>query len=103
MDVAAALDRERFQRGLAQRQKAVNQAKRELYELDDPGLCDDVLVVDFGQGPMVLEGRGDDPEKDRQRMRRVIASVTLARADPERRRHQPIAERIAVQWVGEGL
>ena len=59
-------------------QQAVNQAKRELYELDDPGLCDDVLVVDFGTGTVVLEGRGDDPEKDRQRMRRVIASVTLA-------------------------
>jgi len=52
---------------------------------------------------MVLEGRADNPEKDKQRMRRVIASVTLARADPKRRRHQPIAERVAVQWVGEGL
>jgi hypothetical protein len=48
-----------------------------------------------------LEGRGDDPARDRQRMRRVIAKVTLAKADPKRRRWQPISERVAICWVGE--
>lgn len=103
VELAVGLDRERFQRGLTQRQEDLNRAKRELYELDDPGLGDDDLVVlqNVGDGPLVMDYRGRDPELDRRRMRRVIASVTLEAADPARRRWQPISERVTIRWVGE--
>ena len=34
-------------------------------------------------------------------MRRYLTQVTLHRADPSRRKWQPIEERIEVRWVGE--
>jgi hypothetical protein len=98
------LGHELMQAGIKQRQEALDQAKRELYELDDPGLGhEDPLVASFfgtDGSPQVLEGRGDNPERDRQRMRRVISSVTLSQAD-SRRRHQPISERVSIRWVGQ--
>lgn len=42
----------------------------------------------------------DEAEADRA-WRSVIAGVTLAKADPARRRNQPIGERVTVTWTDE--
>jgi hypothetical protein len=102
VEVAVGLDRDLFLRGMTQRQDAVNQAKRELYELDDPGLDEEELLVldNFGPNPVVYDWVGRNAELDRRRLKRIIAKVTLAAADA-RRRHQPIGERVSVRWVGQ--
>jgi hypothetical protein len=101
VETAIGLQRDVFQRGLDRRQHEVEQAKRALYELDDPGLDEDIPVVDFGNGPVLLQGRGDDPERDRQRMRRVISKITLRKTDPALRRWEPIENRLTIRWMGE--
>lgn len=98
--IASSIGTERFQRGLLARQSALDEARRELWELDDLDISDEAPVVWVDGKPHVYELWGEDREADRKRLRRFISSVTLAKADPARRRWQPISERVAVQWVG---
>jgi site-specific DNA recombinase len=99
--IAAGIGRERFQRGLLARQRALEGARQKLWSLDDPGLPDDKPVVWIGGKPYVYEVWGENVAADRKHLRRYIASVTLEKADPKRRRWQPIGERVKVRWVGE--
>lgn len=133
VEVASALDPVRFQRGLNARQQALNDARANLYSIDDPGLGDDLIVTDFSdriEGLQelvdwgVLEGEQlasakdqvevmtqmqetgsflekPTPQRQMQRLRRVIAEVTLSKADPARRRWQPMDERVVVRWKGQ--
>ena len=88
-----------FEAGLIARQEAVTQVQRELVELEDT--VGDRPVVTLGGESYVYELWGEDAERDRAHLQAHIASVTLAKADPKRRRWQPIAERVQVRWVGE--
>lgn len=88
-----------FEGGLLARQEAVDAARRKLVELEDT--VGDRPVVEIGGQPYVYELWGDDPERDRAHLKAHVASVSLAKADPRRRRWQPIAERVEVRWVGE--
>jgi hypothetical protein len=104
VETAFGLRKELFARGLAVREDAVNEAKRRLYELEDPGV-DDATFREINLGPKYgvvrFQAKGDDPARDRLRMRRVLAEVTLERADPKRRMWQPISERIKIRWKDE--
>jgi site-specific DNA recombinase len=89
----------KFDEGVALRQQAVEDARRSLWELEDT--IGDLPIVHVDGKPYVYEQWGDDPERDRAHLRRHIASVTLAKADPKRRRWQPIGERVEISWVGQ--
>jgi DNA invertase Pin-like site-specific DNA recombinase len=99
--IATTIGNERFQRGLVARQEALTEAKRALWDLDDPGI-EDGDVVYIGGRPVVYESWGRDPAADRRHVGRFIREVRVARADPKRRRTQPIEERVTVQWIGAG-
>lgn len=92
---------EAHQAGAVARQHALDEAKRRLWDLDDPGIGDDQLVIWLDGKPMVYELWGENLDRDRRLLRRHIASVALAKADPKRRRHQPIEERVTIKWRGE--
>jgi hypothetical protein len=112
---SAGLDANRLAHGMKQRQKALTDARNAMLDLDDPGAPEDGELPEFsravgdvieaatGERPAAsaLLGRGDNMLVDRRRIRRVVAEVTVAKADPKRRRWQPIAERVSVRWVGE--
>ncbi len=99
-DIQLGLAAAEFTKGLAARKDALDKAKRELWELDDPGLTDGTPVVLIGGKPFAYEFWGEDAEADRRHLRRFVASVTLAKADPARRRWQPISERVTIAWRG---
>jgi hypothetical protein len=44
-------------------------------------------------------GTTSPQDQKRAHLRHFIRSVTISKADPKRRRWQPIDERIAVTWV----
>ena len=100
-DISLALSPAAFTSGLAARQKALDEARQALWLLDDPGLAEDAPVVWIDGKPQLYEVWGEDLDADRRLVRRHIAAVTLAKADPKRRRWQPIAERVEVRWVGQ--
>ena len=95
------LGRERFRRGLLARQTALEDARRRTWEMQEIQLPRDKPVVWIDEQPFVYELWGEDAEADRRHLRRHVASVTLAKADPARRRWQPIEERVAIRWVGD--
>jgi hypothetical protein len=68
-----------------------------LEDMDEPDIGDGPVVHIDGK-PVVCEPLGLDKDADRRHLRRHIASVTLAKADPSRRRWQPIAERVSIAW-----
>jgi len=83
------------------RQKALTDAKRRMYDLDEVDLGSDAPVVWIEGKPHLYEQWGLNPDADRRHLRRHVASVTLAKADPTRRRWQPIAERVDLRWMGQ--
>jgi len=101
LDLETSLGIEAHQAGAIARQRALDEAKRRMWDLDDPGISDDQLVVWLNGQPMIYELWGDNLDRDRRLLRRHIASVTLAKADPKRRRHQPIEERVMIRWRGQ--
>jgi hypothetical protein len=60
----------------------------------------DVPVVWLDGKPHAYTVWGEDRDRDRRLLRKYVKSVTLAKADPKRRRWQPIAERVQIEWVG---
>jgi DNA invertase Pin-like site-specific DNA recombinase len=100
-ELSAALGREAFRRGILARQAALEEARRALWALDDPGVNDAQLVVWVDGKPYPYERWGEDPEADRRLLRKHVADVRLRKADPRRRKWEPIAERVTVRWVGE--
>jgi len=99
-ELVLGLGAERFKDLLLKANSSVLEARRQLWDLDDPGVGDVPVVYVDGQ-PWLYEQFGDDPARDKQHMRQHIATVTLAKADPARRRWQPIAERVDVRWHGQ--
>ncbi len=59
-----------------------------------------VDVLTFDDAPPILLETWDEMGLDRQRrhLRRYISRVVIHRADPARRKHQPISERVEVVW-----
>jgi hypothetical protein len=98
--IQQALSKTRFQQGILVRQAAVEEAERTLWQMPDPGIDADAPVVWLDGKPMTYEVWGENVEADRRHLRRHVASVKLAKPDPKRRRWQPIAERVTVEFVG---
>ena len=96
---AVRLGQEKFADVLLSLNDNLEEVRRAFYDLDDPGLAVTTVVHIDGR-PYLYEQWGQDPERDRQHLAAVIKSVSLAKADPKRRRHQPIAERVTVEWAG---
>lgn len=101
--LSSSLGKERFQRGILKRQEALDDARQTLWAIDDRHLDDeddDAPVVWIDGKPHVYRPWGEDRDKDRKHLARFVERVTLAKADPKRRRWQPIGERVTVKWVG---
>lgn len=98
--IGAGLDRDRFARGLAARQQALDEARQRLFDFGGDG-TDSAAVVWLDGRPWEYSRWGEDVEADRATLRRAIASVTLAKADPARRRWQPVGERLSITWRGQ--
>lgn len=99
-DMALALGTAKYKQGVMERNERLKTAKRELAELDNT-LPADARVVTIDGQPWVYETWGDDPDRDRALVRSVIAEIKLEKADPKRRRWQPIEERVQLKWVGQ--
>jgi DNA invertase Pin-like site-specific DNA recombinase len=98
--IQRTLTKQRFQRGIIERQEAVDEAQRIVWSIPDPDLDADKPIIRLDGKPMLYEVWGDDPAADRRHLRRHIASVTLKKAD-QRRRWQPIEQRLTIRWVGQ--
>jgi hypothetical protein len=95
-------DRQLFVRGVEARQATLDEARRVLWETPDPGVPEGIDVIYLDGKPLLLEAWAEmGIDRQRQHIRRLADSVTLHRADPSRRKHQPIEERVEVRWVGE--
>ena len=102
--LSSSLGKERFQRGVLKRQAALDEARQVLWAIDDRHVDEDdadAPVVWLDGKPHIYRPWGEDRDKDRRHLRRFIETVTLAKADPKRRRWQPIEERVAVRWIGQ--
>jgi site-specific DNA recombinase len=97
---AAAVERKLFAKGLEVREAALEEARRVFYELDDPGVPEGVNVLTLDDGTALLLEGWDEMGIDRQRrhLRRYVERVVIHRADPARRKHQRIEERVEVVW-----
>jgi DNA invertase Pin-like site-specific DNA recombinase len=99
-DNRARLGKARFQKGVDARSRRLDDARRVLWDMDDYGIDpDDILFGDSDQ-PIKYEVWGKDMNADRRRVRRCLKEVRLEKADPKRRRWQPIEERVKIEWVG---
>jgi hypothetical protein len=96
--IQQSLSRKRFQEGIIQRQREVEDAQEAMWGLPDPGLDEDLMLkAEDGELFQVL---GVDLNADRRLYRRLIRRVELAKADPKRRRWQPVPQRVTVEFVG---
>jgi DNA invertase Pin-like site-specific DNA recombinase len=89
---------DRYVHETQRRVDALEAAQRELWDVEVPDADLEAPVIMFNGKPTLYEVWGDDPARDRRHLRRLIASVTLARADPARKRWQPIRERVEITW-----
>lgn len=80
-------------------EKALEASRAALYEMPDSGITGDDSVVWTDGKPEVHTLFGADPDADRRTMRRYIKAVRIGKADPKRRRWQPIEERVEVEWI----
>jgi hypothetical protein len=71
-----------------------------MWDAEEDGLIEDgdVLLGDSDE-PIVYSLWGEDPQRDRRLLNRYIKSVWIAKADPKRRRWQPIGERVTIEWL----
>jgi len=99
-ELVLGLGAEKVKNLLLKANASVLEARRALWDMDDPGVGDLPVVYVDGK-PWLYELFGDDPVRDKQHMRQHISSVTLTKADPARRRWQPIEDRVTVRWRGE--
>ena len=94
------LGKDRYNHGMEVRQTALDDARRVLWDMDDVDVDESSILFGDSDQPMTYEVWGEDVEADRRRLRRVIDSVSLGKADPKRRRWQPLEERLTVSWKG---
>lgn len=93
----STLGADRFRNGIAARQVALDEARQVLATTENPGIPDDAMITHLTGQPMIYEVWDKMPiERKRSILRRSIESVVLHRADPTRRKHQPISERVEI-------
>jgi DNA invertase Pin-like site-specific DNA recombinase len=80
-------------------EKEIEEARAEMYSLPDPGL-DDAPIVWLDGKPHAYTLWGEDRDRDRRLLRKYVKAVRVAKADPKRRRWQPIHERVSIEWIG---
>ena len=79
-----------------------DETRRRLWQLDDPGIPEHVPIIQFAGGPVPYELWNEMPiPRRRAILRRYVAEVRVAKADPKHRRWHPIHERVTIRWVGE--
>jgi len=78
-------------------ERELNEARAELWDMEDPGIGDAEIVKIDGK-TFVYRPWGEDPAADRGALRKPIGSVTLAKCD-RRRGWQPLDERIELRWA----
>ena len=89
---------DRYDAEVQRRVDALEAAQRELWDVEVPDADLDAPVVMLNGKPTLYEVWGDDIARDRRHLRRLIASVTLARTGPSRGRWQPVSERVKIAW-----
>jgi Recombinase/Recombinase zinc beta ribbon domain len=89
------LSPESRKRGILAREEAVEKARAKLHSLDDPDL-EGVDVVQPNEGPPLVIPATKDAY--RRMLRKLVREVRVAKADPKRRRWQPIEERVEIDW-----
>jgi len=99
-ELASVLGPERYRAEVERRQEAVRDALRDFNEAMRANL---VLGQEESRTPTQLVNAWPTltMEEKRAVVRAYIDRVILAKADPKRRRWQPISERVEVRWVGQ--
>jgi DNA invertase Pin-like site-specific DNA recombinase len=99
--LASVLGAERYRKEVERRQEDVRAAMR---ELDQALRANLTLGQESARTPEQLVKAWPKLEMDAKRgvMRAYIERVIVTKADPKRRRWQPINERVEVRWVGAG-
>lgn len=99
-DNRGLLGKDRYQQGIVDRQARLDAAKREMWDAEEDGAMEDGEVMFAGTDePIVYSLWGEDKARDRRLLKRYIRSVSVTKADPKRRRWQPIAERVHIEWI----
>jgi len=98
--LASVLGPERYRAEVARRQEDVRAAERDLGEALTANL---VLSQAGSRTPEQLVKDWPELTMDEKRavVRAYIERVTVNKADPKRRRWQPIGERVEIRWVGQ--
>lgn len=98
--LASVLGPERYRAEVERRQEAVRLALREFNEAMRANL---VLGQEQSRTPKQLIKDWPTLTMDEKRavVRAYVEKVIVAKADPKRRRWQPISERVEVRWVGQ--
>jgi hypothetical protein len=81
----------------------LNEARSALWEMEDPGIVEEAEIVTLDGRTFVYRAWGDDPAADRLALRKLIGSVSPAKCDLERRRWQPLDERVPLTWADGSL
>jgi DNA invertase Pin-like site-specific DNA recombinase len=99
-ELASTLGPERYRTEVERRQDDV---RRAVQELDDALRANLVLSGAASRTPKQLVRDWSKLTMDEKRsvVRAYVERVNVAKADPKRRRWQPIAERLAVVWAGQ--
>jgi DNA invertase Pin-like site-specific DNA recombinase len=99
--ISTTIGKDRFAKGITVRQGAIDDAKRELWDIEEVADVepDDVLFSGSDR-PIVYSVWGQNKAKDRKHLQRYIKQVRVAKPDPARRKYQPIEERVKIEWVG---
>jgi hypothetical protein len=97
-ELASVLGPERLRAEVERRQDQVRSAQRDLSEALTANL---VLGQEGSRSPeqLVAEWPTLTIADKRAVVRAYVERVTLAKAEPKRRRWQPISERVQVEWV----
>jgi uncharacterized sporulation protein YeaH/YhbH (DUF444 family) len=98
--LASVLGPERYRAEVERRQDDARAASREL----DEALRANLVLGGAGSRTpeqLILAWPELTMEEKRAVVRAYIERVTVSKADPKRRRWQPISERVALSWVGE--
>ena len=99
-ELASVLGPERYRAEVERRQDDVRAAQRDLSEALTANL---VLGQAGSRTPkqLVADWHTMTMNEKRAVVRAYIERVDVTKADPKRRRWQPIGERVTVRWVGE--
>src|SRR5712691_309879 len=99
-ELASVLGPDRYRAEVERRQEAVRTALR---EFDDAMRANIILGQEKSRTPkqLVTDWPTLTTEEKRGVVRAYVDRVVVAKADPKRRRWQPISERVDVRWTGQ--